>query len=208
MTGTSTTSTAATITIWYTWNTSGTTTTATDGVWVPWCDGTAASSATTYSINPVWKTWSDSTSETNNCVYRISAPPITSEQIAREREQAKRREEEYRRRCENERRLRIAAEKRAADLLRELLNPQQRAEYDERSRFYLRTASGRRYEVDCKQKMHNVFEVDAAGNRIEEHCIYASGDVPLPDNAAAQLLLLRANEDEFRRIANQRRLTA
>lgn len=193
--------TGATMTIWYTWcsDASGT---ATSEIWVPWCRETESGYITTTNT---WKHWCDTT--TTNATYRVvELPPLTAEQFAAQLESVRRREEEHRRNLERERRLRKAAEARAEELLRTLLDAEQRAEYDRAKRFYVVSRSGKRYEIDTKRKMHNIFEVDPAGKRIEEHCIYADDDLPLPDNIAAQLLLLRANENEFRRIANQRML--
>ncbi len=177
---------------WKTWTTASTATCATD-VWTPWC---ATGTTTTSSTSTTWGTWCNG--EITYRTVQSYAPRIITqspEEIARRQADLKKADE-----------IRVKAEARANQLLRELLTPDQRVQYDDKRRFYVITDSGKRYEVDCQKKMHNVFEVDAVGKRIEEHCIYANGNVPLPDNAAAQLLLLRANEPEFRRIANQRRL--
>jgi hypothetical protein len=167
-------------------------------IWTPWCE-TANTTATT-NTTTIWYHWaSDNCTGSDVCVKATWKPPQeTPEEIAR-REAERRKAEE----------IRVKAEERANELLRELLAPDQRVQYDEKRRFYLVAQSGKRYEVDCTRRQHNVYEVDAVGKRLEEHCIYARADnqLPLGDNAAAQLLLLQHDEQEFRRIANQRRLT-
>jgi hypothetical protein len=141
------------------------------------------------------------TTSTTNCTTWHSwtlapAPKVQTAEEIRQREAQVRRDAA----------LKAKAERQADLLLRELLTPEQRAAYESERRFHVITESGRRYEVDCRQRMHNIFDVDANGRRVMEHCIYQVGNLPLPDNTAAQLLLLRANEEEFRRIANQRRV--
>lgn len=164
--------------IWYRWVESDSTTAATG-----WHDDDTATS------DP-WEMWVSTSSATTTAekAQRAEARRIAeAAEAERKREQAE-------------------ADKRAANLLRSLLSPEQIADLEKHRRFYLTTESGQRYEIDCKKRMHNVFEVDANGKRLVEHCIYQKGELPLADNAAAQLLLLKADENEFKRISNKTRL--
>lgn len=185
-----------------------------------WCAWTCASDSTATNGEPwvIWNTGGTSASSTDTCwiqwntrvktaVYtpaRRSAEEIERDRIAAE-QRAKEREKERKEREERQR----AAVARSTELLREWLDEKERERFDKHKRFHVVTASGRRYEVDCTKRQHNVFELDEKGKRVVEHCIYANAfDLPLPDNALAQKLLLETNEDEFRRIANQTRLAA
>ena len=107
-----------------------------------------------------------------------------------------------------ERKKKEAAKKRDTETLRKHLSPKQRTQYDKDNRFHVIGSDGKRYEVDCKRRMHNVFEIDKQGKRLVEHCIYQSGNTPLPDNHLAQKLMLETDAVEFLRIANQTRLAS
>ena len=96
-----------------------------------------------------------------------------------------------------------AARLRAERLLQEHLDEQQRREMAERGLFQVRGPSGKVYEIDTSKQMHNVFELDARGRRIRELCIYTPG-VPQGDNLLAQKLMIEADEEGFRRIANHK----
>jgi hypothetical protein len=183
---------------WKYWITNDSSTTAvtscTGDVWTPWCasDSNTTAITTNASTGVIWYSW-------NGVIQSVghqTPPRVETAEAIREREERHRREDA----------LRAKAERQAEMLLRELLTPEQRHAYERDKKFHVITASGRRYEVDCQRRMHNIFDVDDQGRRVQEHCIYQQGNLPLADNTAAQLLLLRANEDEFRRIANQRRV--
>lgn len=161
-------------------------------VWYVW--NTATNAASTSIAWPTWCETMMSSTSTSGVIdgtpYRESA----KEREAREKRQRKEAEEHK------------VAEEKATQLLREHLDEEQRKEHAERKRFFVVSQSGERYEVDCQKRQHNVYRVDAAGKRLIEYCIYQKGELPLPDNALAQKLLLEHNEREFVRIANARQL--
>lgn len=185
----------------------GGTTASTGTIWIKWCETGTASSCSYHDSSTVWGDWCTASPSATTYVYvypqqkprQCTAAEIKAEEERLERvrkEQEKQRQEEK------------AAEKRANELLLSLLDTEQRKQLEETRRFYVVSESGQRYEIDCKLRMHNVFEVDENGKRLVEHCIYQQGNLPLPDNAAAQLLMLQTDEKQFKKVANQRRLTA
>lgn len=61
--------------------------------------------------------------------------------------------------------------------------------------------SGKRYLIDGSKTAHNIFELDEAGTKIKEFCVYGPG-VPLADNALTQMLCLRYSEAHLLSRAN------
>jgi len=102
---------------------------------------------------------------------------------------------------------REAAERRALELLESHLTAEQRRQLERLRAFRVVARSGRVYEIDAEKRMHNVYELDGQGRRVNELCIYQRGALPLADNTLAQKLMLEADEAEFRRIANHTRLS-
>ena len=100
------------------------------------------------------------------------------------------------------------ARKKAMLLLRVHLSRQQREQLKQETAFELTAPSGTRYRIECTRDMHNVFELDNDGKKIRELCIYTNAQVPKGDNWLSQKLMLEADEETFRRIANHRRLAA
>lgn len=97
---------------------------------------------------------------------------------------------------------RLDAEAKAAVLLKRFLSGDQRRLYERKRAFYVLAEDGKRYEIDCRAKMHNIFEVDDSGVRLREYCIFQSGLLPKSDNHLAQKLLLESNLKRFKEIAN------
>ena len=104
-----------------------------------------------------------------------------------------------------DRRQRAEAKKKARALLDENLTEEQRKCFEAHGYFY-QQIGGRRYKINLGRS-GNVFEVDKHDKPITRFCIHPSMDVPDEDTVLAQKLLLLANEDEFRRVANQTRLS-
>lgn len=93
-----------------------------------------------------------------------------------------------------------AAETRAQGLLLSLLDQTQRAQW-ERERAFVVRVGARRYRI----RMGVAGNVDLLGQdgQVEEQlCCHLSGNLPRSDHMVAQLLTLRHNEGEFRRLAN------
>lgn len=167
----------------------------TNEAWPTWVS-TTASTATT-----IWCAWQDEDSRWPRA-RQVQPVRETPEQKAAREQQLRRYEEERRKR----ERLARQAQDRAERLLVAHLDDDQRKEYEAHRRFHVVGADGKRYEVDAQRRMHNVYELNAKGERTLEHCIYARGDVPLADNALAQKLMLETDVSAFVRIANQTRL--
>ena len=93
------------------------------------------------------------------------------------------------------------ANKRAAELLREALTPDQRAQYDRKGHFdVIGSHSGKRYRIKNGSQM-NVEELSATGSRVRILCFVPQGGLPLGDNHLAQKLALELMEDEALKVA-------
>lgn len=124
--------------------------------------------------------------------------------IIREREEAQeRRMREYRRLQEEQEAATRVADGKAEDLLRRLLDPDQLAQLEARGYFDVSGTHGRRYRIR-RGKIANieVFDGNIARHRLCVHPVGAH-ELPVGDVMAAQLLHLRANENEVLRIANR-----
>ncbi len=103
------------------------------------------------------------------------------------------------------RREKIALAKRKAhNLFLKCLSQKQRDDFERENCFYVEAKSGKRYLVDCKKRYHNVFEIDEADKKLIEYCIEQTQRTPLGDNHLAQKLLLEADEEMFKKIANRK----
>lgn len=112
----------------------------------------------------------------------------------------RRRQEEWRRQQRQLELERVAARRRAAELLLSQLDDEQRTAYEARHRFRLVGADGKLYEI-ARGRQHNVWELDASGRPRTEFCI-THPDLPDDDIVLAQKLLLETDPARFRRIAN------
>jgi hypothetical protein len=192
--------------IWMSWN-SGTTNMVTDQ-WPYLYSGTATSSGVCRA--QYWIEWNSRTANVTVPLrpvapYVIGHAPTpqvirTPGQVARD--EARQMQQEV----ERAKRLQAAAD-RAWALLLKHLSPEQRAEVEiEREGgltaryFHVVAASGRRYQVRIGSH-GNVREVDEKGNAVAALCINAA-NVPQADNALAQKLMIEADEERFRKIAN------
>lgn len=93
------------------------------------------------------------------------------------------------------------AVQRAETLLHQNLTRHQRRTLRGRGRFFVRSEHGRRYEIE-RGHHANVYEVDPRGRRVNRLCVYATGGVPEADCMLAQKLMLQADEERLRRVAN------
>ena len=177
-------------------------------VWKVWIAASSVTSCTaSVTGNDIWPTWctaSDSSTSTATTWHSWNSTASHSPIIQTYRETPEQIETRRKQRVEYERQ-REALERAESSLL-SLLSPEQRESYAKDKKFHVITAEGKRYEIDCRKRMHNVFELNERGQRVLELCIYQTGNTPLPDNIAAQKLLLESDEKEFRRIANHTRL--
>lgn len=182
-----------TATAWTGWIIDSTTTTSTSVTaceWYTWCDD----STTTSGSNDTWPTWNY-----GGYVPYVKPRELTADELAAREERRKRQEEEAKQREA----ARLAAEQRAAALLVAHLDEEQRRTYEADRHFFVISADGERFEIDCRARHRNVYLLNDAGKRIEGFCIYQTGPTPLADNHLAQKLMLEAAPQEFKRIANR-----
>ncbi len=73
---------------------------------------------------------------------------------------------------------------------------------EQENKFHVIGQSGKMYEIDTNKRQHNVFEVDPlTQKRVKEFCI-TTPHVPSADQFAAQVLMLKTEENEFYRQSN------
>jgi hypothetical protein len=96
----------------------------------------------------------------------------------------------------------------AEELLLENMTPEQVEMWKKTKNFHIIGSDGERYELDARKQWHNIFKLNKEGKRVEEFCIYQSGGTPLSDNHLMQKLIIEADTELLRRVANTRLLTA
>lgn len=101
--------------------------------------------------------------------------------------------------------LSLKVRRKAYRLLRRFLTPEQDAQLRRKREIPVTTASGRTYRL--LPNTGAVHEVERHGSRyfvVRSFCLHPDDTVPLPpaDVTLSQLLLLVADEEEFRRLAN------
>jgi hypothetical protein len=93
------------------------------------------------------------------------------------------------------------ANKRAGVLLREVLTPGQRAQYDRKGYFdVIGGQSGKRYRIRNGSQM-NVEELSATGSRVRVLCFVPRSGLPMGDIHLAQKLALELMEGETLKVA-------
>ena len=99
------------------------------------------------------------------------------------------------------------AQKRALDLLRQILTETQLAAFEKDECIPVDAPSGKKYLIN-KGRSGNVVSIKD-GKPVERYCIHPSDqEVPEADVMLAQKLMLENCEEEFLRIANKTRLAA
>lgn len=135
---------------------------------------------------------------------RFFTPPVVPLTPEEEEARIQRRLQAEERRQEAHRR-RTYAEGRARDFLREFLNPEQRADYDENEYFYVEGSAGNLYRID-RGNAGNVYYVDRATRRelasICAHPTMREQWLPNQDVALVQKIALETDEPLFTAIAN------
>ena len=175
-----------------------------DQTWVTWNTTSTATAATT--SNYVWASWNNTTA--TGMTYTV--PPRNDQVIRALDEDEQRRLDESRAQRARERDERdrkwAEAEARAEELLRELLDDQQWKDWLRVHQFEVIGSEGRKYKI-IKGHAGNVKELNDLGQTVASLCIHPQmhtegGRLPETDAVIAQLLTLRTDEAEFRRIAN------
>lgn len=172
---------------WVSW-TATTNTASVTQPWSIWCqNGTTAATTVTQTI---WLDWTTANGHVypNQQGYR---QPTPEEQEARRLEAAERS------------RIVAAAKTKARQLLKEVLDRDQRRELEKDGHFHVQTRNGERvYRIKPGGQPERVKGED--GIRWS-YCIHPRESYPADDAAAAFKLLIEADEDEFLRIANATR---
>jgi hypothetical protein len=163
---------------------------------------TASTSAATYNLPGVittnhsaWEHWN----------HGFGVPVVMRHRERSEAEERAYQEQQrtYAAQQAEERKAREEAKVKARKLLRENLSPAQLESFD-RVGYFFQEIGGRRYKINLGRS-GNVYEVDKNDKHLTRFCIHPAMDVPDEDTVLAQKLLLSANEQEFRRIANATR---
>lgn len=167
-------------------------------------------------INHVaWNVWNDRYERIHEAgaraqeIQRYSRRKLSEEELLAALEQEKKAREEAEKRAVEAR----AAEKRAEDLLRLCLSPQQIEDLEKKKCFYVeidgKSGKKERYRID-RGSHGNVKQIDDKGSIIRSFCIQPSG-VPVGDVLLTQKLWLEASEEtreEFWATANITTLVA
>ena len=189
-------------TIWYAWAGTTATSGSTTAIWNHWTTNTSTS-ATGNGLNVIWTGWNQPAS-----VYVPIPPPVVSPEEQERRRQAEAArmavwQEQERIRKEQQ----AEADKRAERLLHSQLSGRQRRQYRRDKSFIVTGKDGHTYKIERAWSGH-VFRLDSRNRKIERFCIHPEISVPLPDNQLAAKLMLEADPEQFRRIANVTQLVA
>ncbi len=195
------------VAVWEEWSSevADVTTAASAGVvWRVWTNASCAI-ATVTTADRVWASWS-STASTNtvaSCRPVTLPPPAppAPEELERQRLARKRRAAEA---AEAERK-RQEADRRAAELLRQHLDDEQKKQYARDRSFVVYGEDGQRYRVRDGWAGH-VERLGEDGLPVERFCIHPSELIPIPDNQLIAKLMLETDAQRFRQIANVTRL--
>lgn len=207
---------------WAGWQSSTTywTTNTTSLMWTPEYTTTGytitgGNSYGSISITPNW-----SRSQPNEYIYQAPAQTVDewrtlvrqSEDARRERQRERERQRLFNEIVEHDQaalQVRERARDRATETLLGLLNPDERAAYEQDGHLVVAGSAGGRYRIDPGYQQ-NVYELDEHGNRRAGGRLCAHpvmhddvGALPREDAMVAQLLMLRYNEPGFLAIANR-----
>lgn len=158
------------------------TTTNAVAVFTTWAQQTTASATLA-----VWQGWATAASTS----AQMFPPQQSLDEIARLQEE----QLFYRQRSQ-------AAEKRADDLLLEILTPEQRAQYQREKWFIVDGKSGTRYRLR-RAVSGSIDVLNADGGVRHRLCAHLRDAHPLPDHLIAQKFMLEHHEGEFLKVANR-----
>lgn len=176
-------------------------------VWIDYNSDNTSSATLTYPSQ--WYTMADDTTSTtttyNYCPKTLGDwgkkdIPITEA----EREASRKRQRELAATLKREKEQREHAKKVAEELLLENMTPEQMEMWKKTKNFHIIGADGERYELDTRRQWHNIYRLNAEGRKVEEFCIYQTGRTPLGDNHLMQKLIIEADTELLRRVANSR----
>ena len=193
--------------VWPQWIQSATSSSANTTAWTQWNDtGTAAS---------VWTYWASTTNGTTNQPWTqwIQAPQINqyTDTVTvgslSQRQQTTEEAAAWKRMVEEQERKKQNAQKRALELLQQILTETQLVAFEKDQCIPVDAPSGKKYLIK-RGRVGNVFSIKD-GKPVERYCIHPSDyEIPDEDCMLAQKLMLENCEEEFLRIANKTRLAA
>jgi len=187
---------------WYQGNTTTGYNATTTGAWTTWTGQTVAYQA--------WPYWIDGTVTTGSTYYgnawgmwviQPETVPETEEQRAEREERQRQEAAEYQRRASEENARREAAAARAREILRDHLTAEQAEALERRRAFHVIASDGEEYEIEARGHSGNVRRI-VGGRAVERLCIHAYSEMPDEDHWLSQKLLLEADAETFRQIAN------
>lgn len=189
----------ATTQIWTIWNlqqqpNAGTGST----IWGAWMGGLGGGPQTTPASGllqqqQIWTTWVNTQIPTT--ASSANYPPLTEEELARQRDDVARVQAEEK-----------AANERAAELLLTYLDDDQKRTWRENNVIDLVSEGKKRYRIK-RGVSHNVTELNEHGKEVVSYCAHPDG-VPVDDVVLTQILALKYAEDHFLKVANKRQLAA
>ena len=186
-TGTTTTAYSTTTSGWTAWATTGTA----SNVWPYWI-ASSGTTGGTFDANSVWRTWT----------ILPDAYVETDEQRAEREERQRREAEEYQQHAAEETSRREAAAAKARELLHDHLDAEQREALARRRAFRVIASDGEEYEIAAAGHSGNVRRI-VDGRAVERLCVHAYVEgMPDEDHWLEQKLMLEADAEVFRRIAN------
>lgn len=189
----------ASIEPWSYWTVSETSTiTTTDSIFSIWADSTASITATDTTAWSVWCENGPVFTPVSRIVPVQPEPAPVERQIARAIIASVETEAKKRIQKEKERR------EKAITLLREALDPKQRADFDKHGYFYVQSPSGNLYRIH-EGRAGNIEQLaskTSRNRRIATLCAHSREWIPDPDTMLTQKIMLEHREKEFRQIAN------
>jgi hypothetical protein len=188
------------------------TTTANDTVWESWTT-TGGTAATTLTVDALWQTWwtereqrqMQEPAAIDNAGRQVNQRGAGRQYTQAEHDEYEREREAWRRGNEERRQQRIEAERIAEELLVAHLPAELAEEWQSNQQLIIEGQSGTRYGIK-RGRVHNIVELDDEGKVVNNLCCLpkaVDGDhLPDGDILLGQILHLKHNEDEFRRVAN------
>lgn len=193
--------TSASNAVWIRWFSNNTTSSTADPTWGLWVAGEPTTATNT--STGVWIRWCNtSTVQQYGPVRQATVSPEELERRRREQEAIA---EKHRKEFEERQRKEAAAKKRAERLLKRHLDSEQLRQYAKNKTFRVVGGDGASYEVRPNWSGH-VERLNSKGEPVERYCIHPDSLVPIPDNQLIAKLMLEAEPERFKRIANRTRL--
>lgn len=185
---------------WTTTNATAVTTTAKDYTWRNWSDSTTGATSSTVEV---WTNWNGASTNITRVATEVWAGWVSDTNIV-VRQQSKAELERQQKEEAERQKARDAAAAKAAKLLLEELDADQRADFEAKKSFVVTAKSGRKYRI--RTGTHgNVDVLDKDGKPEARLCVQTRDEfaLPTPDVMLAQKLYIEHAEEEFLKVANR-----